>query len=154
MTSTNRGAPVSIGELSRQTGCQIETVRYYERVGVMPKPPRTEGGHRYYPADQVKRLIFVRRGRELGFTLDQIRGLLRFVDTGNFSCADVKSLTDEHLAELRKKIADLRRMERVLREMAAQCDGGSVPECPIIDALSASVSRRVDAHSAAAPLNK
>ena len=139
MTSANRGEPVSIGELSRQTGCKIETVRYYERVGVMPKPPRTEGGHRYYPAEQVKRLTFIRRGRELGFTLNQIRGLLRFVDTDNFGCADVKKLTDEHLAELRKKIADLRRIERVLKEMSARCDTGEVPDCPIIDALSAGV---------------
>ncbi len=139
MTAGNLGEPVSIGELSRRTGCNIETVRYYERIGVMPKPPRTEGGHRYYPAEQVKRLVFIRRGRELGFTLDQVRGLLRFVDTGNFSCSDVKSLTDEHLAELRKKIADLRRMERVLKDMAAQCDNGQVPDCPILDALSTAV---------------
>ncbi len=139
MTAGNLGKPVSIGELSRRTGCNVETVRYYERVGVMPKPPRTEGGHRCYPVEQVKRLVFVRRGRELGFTLDQIRGLLKFVDTGNFGCSDVKALTDEHLAELRKKIADLRRMERVLKEMAAQCDGGQVPECPILDALSTAV---------------
>ncbi len=139
MPSTNPTAPVSIGELSRRTGCNVETVRYYERVGVMPKPPRTAGGHRFYPAEQVKRLAFIRRGRELGFTLDQIRGLLRFVDSGDFSCADIKALTDVHLTELRDKIADLRRMERVLKDMAAQCDGGRVPECPIIDALSADV---------------
>ena len=82
MTAGNLGKPVSIGELSRRTGCNVETVWYYERVGVIPKPPRTEGGHRCYPVEQVKRLVFVRRGRELGFTLDQIRGLLKFVDTG------------------------------------------------------------------------
>ncbi len=139
MTAGNLGKPVSIGELSRRTGCNVETVWYYERVGVIPKPPRTEGGHRCYPVEQVKRLVFVRRGRELGFTLDQIRGLLKFVDTCNFGCSDVKSLTDEHLAELRKKIADLRRTERVLKDMAAQCDGGQVPECPILDALSTAV---------------
>ncbi len=138
--SDTQQAPLSIGALSRQTGCKIDTIRFYERIGVMPKPPRTEGGHRFYPQEHVKRLVFVRRSRELGFTLDQVRGLLRFVDTGNFSCADVKSLTDEHLTELRKKITDLRRMERVLKDMADQCVGGSVPECPIIDALSAGLS--------------
>ena len=80
-----------------------------------------------------------RRSRELGFTLDQVRGLLGFIDSRDYTCADVKTMTDEHLTELRRKIADLRKMERVLKDMAAQCSGGGVPECPVIDALSEQV---------------
>ncbi len=140
MMAEDSGEPVLIGELSRRTGCKVETVRYYERIGVMPPPPRTAGGHRYYPAKQVKRLAFIRRSRELGFTLDQVRGLLRFIDGCDYSCSDVKNMTDGHLVELRRKIADLRKMERVLKDMAAQCDGGHVPECPIIDALAADLN--------------
>ena len=139
MQHEEQDQPVFIGELSRRTGCKVETVRYYERIGVMPSPLRTAGGHRYYPTEQVKRLAFIRRSRELGFTLDQVRGLLGFIDSRNYTYADVKTMTDEHLTELRRKIADLRKMERVLKDMAAQCSGGGIPECPVIDALSEQV---------------
>ncbi len=123
------------GEVSERTGCNIETVRYYERIGLLPPPPRSKGGHRIYDRDHLKRLNFICRSRELGFTLKQVRGLLRLVDGGSYTCAEVKALTLDHVAEVRRKVADLRRMERVLKEMAAQCDGGEVPQCPIIDAL-------------------
>jgi MerR family mercuric resistance operon transcriptional regulator len=123
------------GEVSKRIGCNIETVRYYERIGLLPPPPRSKGGHRIYHRDHLKRLNFICRSRELGFTLKQVRGLLRLVDGGSYTCAEVKALTLDHVAEVRRKVADLRRMERVLKEMAAQCDGGEVPQCPIIDAL-------------------
>ena len=127
--------PLTIGALSKQTGCNIETIRYYERIGLLPAPPRSDGGHRIYGQDHLKRLTFARRSRELGFTLQEVRGLLRLVDGGDYTCAEVKALTLDHVAEVRRKIADLRKMERVLRGMAAQCEGELVPECPIIDAL-------------------
>jgi MerR family mercuric resistance operon transcriptional regulator len=127
--------PLTIGALSKQTGCNIETIRYYERIGLLPAPPRSEGGHRIYGEDHLKRLTFVRRSRELGFTLQEVRGLLRLVDGGDFTCADVKALTLDHAAEIRRKIVDLRKMERVLKEMASQCEANEVPACPIIDAL-------------------
>jgi MerR family mercuric resistance operon transcriptional regulator len=125
----------TIGVLSRRTGCKVETIRYYERIGVLPAPGRSAGGHRLYDEDHFKRLSFVRRSRELGFTLDEVRTLLGLVDSGNVSCAEVKALTLCHAGEIRAKIADLRRMEKVLRQMAAQCDGGTVPDCAILEAL-------------------
>ncbi len=101
----------------------------------MPKPSRSPGGHRLYEDDHLRRLTFIRRSRELGFTLEEVRGLLRLVDGGSDTCAEVKTLTLDHAAEVRRKVADLRKLERVLEAMAAECDGGEVPECPIIDAL-------------------
>ena len=127
--------PFTIGALSKGTGCHIETIRYYERIGLMPKPPRSPGGHRLYQDDHLRRLTFIRRSRELGFTLEEVRGLLRLVDGGSYTCAEVKALTLDHAAEVRRKVADLRKLERVLKEMAAECEGGEVPECPIVDAL-------------------
>ena len=91
----------------------------------------------YTGITRLKRLAFIRRSRELGFSLDEIRALLRLVDGGDYSCGEVQEMTLAHIADIRRKIADLRRMERVLKDMAAKCDGGDVPECPIVDALSA-----------------
>lgn len=126
---------ITIGVLSKRTECNIETIRYYERIGILPEPPRTSGGHRIYEAEHLKRLIFIRRGRELGFTLEKIRELLGLVDGGDYTCEEVKGITTIHLDDVQQKIKDLRRLERTLKEMASQCEGGTVPDCPIIDAL-------------------
>jgi MerR family mercuric resistance operon transcriptional regulator len=131
--TTSRALP--IGEISRRTGVNIETIRYYERIGIVPKPSRTQGGHRSYDSEQMKRLAFIRRGRELGFSLDDIRALLDLVDSGAYSCGEVYEMTMNHLAAVRRKIADLRRIERVLKAMADRCRHGDVPQCPIVDAL-------------------
>jgi MerR family mercuric resistance operon transcriptional regulator len=128
-------ARLSIGALSKATGCNIETIRYYERIGLLPKPPRTQGGHRQYGEAELKRLTFVRRSRALGFTLDEIRGLLGLVDGGAYTCGEVKVITLDHLEEIRRKIADLTRLEAVLQDMADECEGGTVPDCPVIEAL-------------------
>jgi MerR family transcriptional regulator, mercuric resistance operon regulatory protein len=125
---------LSIGTLSRRTGVHIETVRYYEKIGLLPPPPRTEGGHRLYSDDQLKRLTFIRRSRELGFTLDEIRNLLGLVE-GGYTCGEVRNAALTHLKDIRRKIADLRRMERTLAETASRCEGGDAPECAIMDAL-------------------
>ena len=125
----------SIGVLSERSGVNIETIRYYEKIGIMPSPARSSGGYRIYGLENVRRLHFVRRGRELGFSLEELRGLLHLVDGHTFTCAQVHSLTVQHLKDIRQKIADLRRLERVMSEMARQCKGDQVPECPIIDAL-------------------
>ncbi len=124
-----------IGVLSKRTGCDIETIRYYERIGVMPKPLRTEGGHRVFSEDHLKRLTFIRRSRELGFTLAQVRDLLGLVDGNDYSCDEVKAITVEHADEVRQKIADLKKLKRVLDDMVSQCDRGDIPDCPVIDAL-------------------
>jgi MerR family transcriptional regulator, mercuric resistance operon regulatory protein len=126
---------LSIGALSKETGVNIETIRYYEKIGVMPAPARSSGGYRIYGPDLLKRLSFVRRGRELGFSLDELRGLLRLVDGHAYTCAEVRTMTLEHVEGIRRKIADLRRLERVMADMAAQCTGRRVPECPVVDAL-------------------
>ncbi|MGI9408866.1 MAG: MerR family transcriptional regulator [Hyphomicrobiaceae bacterium] len=125
----------SIGVLSKRTGVNIETIRYYERIGIVPKPPRTQGGHRAYDETFAKRLSFVSRSRQLGFYLDDIRSLLDLVDEHEYTCADVRELTLRHAAGARRKIADLRKLERTLKDMAARCHGNHAPNCPIIDAL-------------------
>jgi len=132
---TSARAPVTIGQLSRATGCNIETIRYYERIGILSDPPRSHGGHRIYGEDHVKRLHFVCRCRDLGFTLKQLRDLLTLVDETGHSCKEVKALTLDHLGSVQRKIGDLQRMEAVLTEMAARCDGGDLPDCPIVEAL-------------------
>ena len=126
------------GTLAARTGCNIETIRYYERVGLLPPPPRSAGGHRLYGHDLVRRLNFVRRSRDLGFSIEEIRELLRLVDGGIYTCAQVERLARDHVREIRRKIADLRRLQRVFETMAAHCTGDAVPDCPIIDALFAS----------------
>ncbi|MCG7354490.1 MerR family transcriptional regulator [Roseomonas mucosa] len=127
---------LTIGALSEGTGVNIETIRYYERIGMLPAPPRSQGGHRLYGSELRNRLAFIRRSRELGFTLDEIRNLLGLVE-GGYTCGEVRDAALTHLKDIRSKIADLRRMERILAETAARCEGGTTPECPIIDVLSA-----------------
>jgi len=127
---------MGIGALSRRTGCNIETIRYYEKVALLPPPPRTQGGHRSYDGTHAERLIFIRRSRELGFSIDDIRALLALVDGGDYTCAEIKALTSAHLTEVRRKISDLHRLAATLAEMVAACDRGAVPDCPVIEALS------------------
>lgn len=124
------------GELAELSGCNGETVRFYEKRGLLPAPPRTEGGHRDYDRAHLERLRFIRRARQLGFTLDQIGSLLALVDGGDWTCAEIEAMTLAHLEQVRRKIVDLERLARILDDMASQCDGGAVPECPIIEALS------------------
>jgi MerR family mercuric resistance operon transcriptional regulator len=128
---------LTIGTLAKRTGVNIETIRYYERIGMIPPPPRSAGGQRRYEEAHLRRLAFVRRCRELGFPLDEIRALLALVDGGDYSCAEVRDMTVRQLDAVRLRIADLRVMERTLDTMAAACEGGAVPNCPIVDALFA-----------------
>ena len=124
------------GELAQRSGCNIETVRFYVKRGFLPPPPRTAGGHRDYAPDHLRRLTFIRRSRELGFTLHEVRSLLTLVDGSDWTCAEVRAITLEHLADVRRKITDLENLAQTLEDMAAQCDGGTVPVCPVIEALS------------------
>ncbi len=123
------------GELARRSGCNLETIRYYEKIGLLTEPDRSEGGHRLYAATDQARLGFILRGRELGFSIDELRGLLELVDGGTQTCAEVKLRTERHLADVRAKLADLRRIEKVLAQTASQCSGDQVPACPVLDAL-------------------
>ncbi len=123
------------GELAGITGCHIETIRYYEKIGLMPEPKRAANGYRYYDEDDKRRLGFIMRGRELGFNIDGLRSLLTLVDGGDYTCGEIKAMTVGHLNEVRGKVSDLKKIERVLADMADQCEGGKVPECPVIDAM-------------------
>ena len=129
---------IQIGELSRRTGCNIVTIRYYEQIALLPVPARSAGRYRVYDTADVRRLAFIRRARELGFTLDEVRTLLSLsADDGQDTCANVREVAERHLADIRAKIADLRAMEHVLADAVRHCAAGQVPGCPIIEALSA-----------------
>lgn len=126
---------LAIGELSRRTGVHIETIRYYERIGLIAPPPRTSGGRRNYGATDARALAFVRRARELGFSLDEIRALLDLGGPGVATCSDVCAIATRHLRTIHAKIADLRKLERVLSDCMVRCSGDVVPDCAVLDAL-------------------
>ena len=126
---------LTIGALARRAGSNVETVRYYERIGLLPEPPRSEGGHRLYGEEHVRRLAFIRRSRELGFAIDEVRGLLAICDSGDYTCADVKATTLRHRAAVRRKISDLQRLDDVLSAVAMRCAGDAGQDCPILDSL-------------------
>lgn len=131
-------ATLPIGELSRLTGVHIETIRYYERIKMVAPPPRTASGRRVYGPAETRTLAFIRRSRELGFTLDEIRALLALSAKGGPEvCAEGRDLAAAHLADVQAKIADLRAMERVLADTLRRCDAGEAAGCPLIEALSA-----------------
>jgi len=129
---------IAVGEFSRRTGCNIETIRYYERIGLLPKPRREKGGRfRRYDRDDVARLRFIRRARQLGFTLDEVRGLLRLArGDGEEVRMEARGIAAAHVAGIRAKIADLQAMDRVLTDAICECDGGQRPRCPLIEVLS------------------
>lgn len=123
------------GKLAKSTGCNLETIRYYEKIGLLHEPDRTASGHRVYsPADQ-KRLKFILRSRELGFSIEELRGLLGLVDSDNYTCGEVLEVTTQHIADIKSKISDLKKLEQTLSQMSSQCAGGEVPECPVINSL-------------------
>ena len=132
-----RSAEIRVGELSRRTGCNIETVRFYERIELLPRPARNASRYRLYEDSDVDRLTFVRRARELGFTLNEVRALLALsADQAETTCTQVRDLAAGHLADIRAKIADLRAMERALAGAIRRCDAGEPTGCPLIAALS------------------
>jgi MerR family mercuric resistance operon transcriptional regulator len=126
---------IAIGALSKRTGTNIETIRYYERVGLLPTPARSSGGYRLYGPDNLKRLNFIRRARALGFSIEEVRTLLRLADERKGPCNEVRLVADAHLKDVRAKIADLRRMERALKATVARCASGQRTHCPVIEAL-------------------
>jgi MerR family mercuric resistance operon transcriptional regulator len=126
---------ISIGVLARRTGCHIETIRFYEKIGILPKPRRTESGRRVYGPDQVRRLSFIRRTRELGFTLDEVRALLRLANARDVPCSEVKGMAIAHRADIKAKIADLRKLQKVLDALITECEAGDQSSCPLIETL-------------------
>ena len=126
----------TIGVLSKRTSCNIETIRYYERRGLLPVPARSPGRYRLYASQHLERLHFIRRARALGFSLNEVRTLLRLAEGRKRPCAEVRVVAAAHLDDVRSKLADLRTMERVLTQTVAQCRDGRRSDCPLIEALS------------------
>lgn len=126
---------LTIGKLAELARVHLETIRYYERIGLMPEPGRTPGGYRSYEDGHVRRLSFIRRSREVGFNIEEIKALLALAEPGQVSCAEVRALTMAHLDDVRTKIADLRRLESILAETVDQCSGSDTPACPVLDML-------------------
>jgi MerR family mercuric resistance operon transcriptional regulator len=130
-----RAENLPIGQLSRLSGVNIETIRYYERVKMLPAPPRTASGRRVYDATHLRMLAFIRRARELGFSLDEIRALIRLGGPDKASCREVRAIAAHHLEGIRAKLDDLKKLERLLAKTVAQCSGRTAPDCPVLDIL-------------------
>ncbi len=126
---------LTIGQLAAAAGVNLETVRYYERIKLMPPPARTASGHRAYEDAHVQRLAFIRRARELGFGIPQIRALLALAEPTHASCAEVREIARGHLDDVRTKLADLARLESLLAETVSRCSGDPAPSCPVLDML-------------------
>ena len=131
------GSRLTIGKLATRAGVNLETVRYYERIGIMPAPDRTTGGHRDYTGAHVQKLAFIRRARELGFSIEDIRALIELAEPSPRSCGEVRVIAENHLAVVDAKISDLVRLQLVLREAVNRCAQGAAPLCPVIEILGA-----------------
>lgn len=128
-------ASFTIGQLSRSIGVNIETIRYFEKVGLIASPPRTEGGHRVYGDDHRRALGFIRRARELGFTPEEVRGMVALGGPTDACCDEVREIASRHLDTVRRKVADLARLEKLLASTIERCSGDHVPQCAIIDMI-------------------
>lgn len=125
-----------IGDLGRETGTKVETIRYYERIGLLPPPARTSGNYRAYGTEHLNQLSFIRRARDLGFSIEQVRTLLDLAGEKDRSCTAIDAIAREHLADVERKIADLTALGRELRDLIGQCRRGTIAECRIVDALA------------------
>jgi MerR family mercuric resistance operon transcriptional regulator len=133
--TASRAGNLPIGELSKRSGVNIETIRYYERVKMLAPPPRTASGRRVYEVTDLRILVFVRRARELGFSLDEIRALLRLGGPEKAPCREVRAIAAHHLEDIRAKLSDLKKLERLLSKTVARCSGKTAPDCPVLDIL-------------------
>lgn len=124
------------GELAKRSGVNIETLRFYERKGLLPEPPRRESGYREYPSENVRLIRFIKRAQELGFSLGEIKELLALRVEAGTTCADVREQAEHKLEDVRQKIADLKAIERALGKLTASCTGrGPLSQCPILENL-------------------
>lgn len=130
-----RGGGISRGELARRTGVNIETIRYFEKAGILAEPPRTPGGHRVYGEEHVRTLGFIRRARNLGFTPQEVRTMLDLGGPEKPRCPEVRDIAAHHLAEVRAKIADLAEFERLLTSAMEHCSDEAEAECPVIEMI-------------------
>lgn len=126
---------IPIGELSRRTGVNIETIRYFEKAGIIAAPPRTEGGHRAYDEQHVRMLGFIKRARDLGFTPKEVRAIVNLGGPGKACCDEVREIAAHHLEQVRSKIANLTQLEQLFASTIERCSGGTAPDCAVIDML-------------------
>jgi DNA-binding transcriptional MerR regulator len=140
---------VTIGQAARTAGCKVQTVRYYEQIGLIPEPVRTQGNQRLYGEADLRRLSFVRHARELGFPLPAIGDLLSLADRPGQSCEAADRIAREQLEAVRRRISRLQALKRELERMIAQCAGGSVAECRVIEVLG-DHSKCIDDHRTSA----
>ena len=126
----------TIGQMARAGDCKVQTIRYYEQIGLIPVPLRTQGNQRIYTQAHYDRLRFIRHSRELGFSLKRIRQILELSDNSDNSCATVDQVTREHLHEVESKIQRLYSLKKELQRMLAECAGDRVSECRIIEVLA------------------
>ena len=140
VVTASRTDGITIGELSKLTGVHIETIRYYERIKMLPKPPRTVGGHRTYGSTHMRLLAFIKRSRELGFSPDDVRTLLRLGGPEKAPCRQVREVALGHLNDIRGKITDLRKLERLLAKTVTKCTGTTA--CPVLDILDVQGEKR------------
>lgn len=135
LVATTGSSAMRIGQLAARTGCDPETIRYYERAGILPQPQRAPNNYRDYGSGHLQRLRFVRRCRFLGFSLDEVRRLLELIDGADYSCAEIEAIGRRHLEDVRGRIADLRMMESSLAELVSGCSGGNSPDCSMLERL-------------------
>ncbi len=128
---------LTTSEVARQGGVNLESIRFYERERLLPKPPRTASGYRMFAPDDVRRIRFIKRAQELGFSLKEVKELLALRFDADTNCAEVRQRAEAKLSDIDQKIADLRRMKKVLARLTTACPGrGSTSECPILDSLN------------------
>ena len=128
--------PLTRGQLAKETGVSTETVRYYEKKGLIPEPPRSQAGYRHYPGEMIQRILFIKRAQELGFTLNEILELLNLRVDPDTTCRDVRNQTEAKIEDVEKKIRDLQKMRKALKKLFESCTGsGPTSECPILEAL-------------------
>jgi MerR family mercuric resistance operon transcriptional regulator len=135
--SAERSMSFPIGELARFARCSIDTIRYYERIGVMPKTERTGGGHRLYRGHHVQRLAFIRRSRMLGLNLDQVRQLVGGIDRNSYSCAEIRALFVQCATGIRNQINELQEIEKNLRTMVDVCGDAELMNCKVVESMLA-----------------
>jgi MerR family transcriptional regulator, mercuric resistance operon regulatory protein len=133
--TASRAEAFPIGELAKRSGVKIETIRYYERARMLAPPPRTASGRRVYDATDLRILVFIRRSRQLGFSLDEVRVLLRLGGPEKATCREVREIAAHHLDDIRAKIDDLKKLERLLSKTISRCSGKTAPDCAVLDVL-------------------
>ena len=126
----------TIGKLARATGCKVQTIRYYEQIGLLPQAVRSEGNQRLYGQSDIDRLTFIRHSRDLGFSLQAIRDLMSLADEPNRPCEAADAIARAQLAEVERRIARLQALQVELARMIEQCKGGRVSDCRVIEVLS------------------